>query len=279
MPHALEVSFEFFPPRTAAGQDNLSLLCDQLIAYRPSFFSVTYGAGASVRERTLDAVLSVRRGSVDAVPHLSCIGSNHHNLIDLLETYRREGVRRIVALRGDVPSGEISLGEFRYANELIEFIRRETGNSFELIVAAYPEMHPQAPNYETDLRYFINKVRAGADKAITQYFYDADAYFHFVDKVFAQGIDVPIIPGIMPIVDADKLRRFSACCGASIPRWIDKQLDAYAHDPCSMTAFGGDVVTHLCERLIKGGAPGLHFYTLNQADPTLTVLSNLALSA
>lgn len=278
MSNALETSFEFFPPRTPVGQEKLSTLCDRLTAYSPSFFSVTYGAGASVRERTLDAVLRARRGNIDAAPHLSCIGSDCKNLRELLEIYQREGVRRIVALRGDVPSGEISVGEFRYANELIEFIRHETGDAFELIAAAYPEMHPQAPNYETDLRYFINKMEAGADKAITQYFYDADAYFHFVDKVRAQGIDAPIIPGIMPIIDADKLRRFSAGCGASIPRWIDKQLDAYAQDVDSMTAFGEEVVTHLCERLIEGGAPGLHFYTLNQAAPTLAVMDNLKLS-
>ena len=275
MSNALETSFEFFPPRTPVGQEKLASLCDRLVAYEPSFFSVTYGAGASVRERTLDAVLRARRGQIDAAPHLSCIGSDRENLAELLNTYRREGVRRIVALRGDVPSGEISVGEFRYANELIEFIRAETDDAFELIVAAYPEMHPQAPNYETDLRYFINKMDAGADKAITQYFYDAEAYFHFVEKAQAHGMDKPIIPGIMPIVDADKLRRFSATCGASIPRWIDKQLEAYAQDPESLKAFGQEVVTHLCERLIEGGAPGLHFYTLNQAEPTLAVLDNL----
>ena len=275
MSNALETSFEFFPPRTPVGQEKLASLCDRLVAYEPSFFSVTYGAGASVRERTLDAVLRARRGQIDAAPHLSCIGSDRENLAELLNTYRREGVRRIVALRGDVPSGEISVGEFRYANELIEFIRAETDDAFELIVAAYPEMHPQAPNYETDLRYFINKMDAGADKAITQYFYDAEAYFHFVEKAQAHGMDKPIIPGIMPIVDADKLRRFSATCGASIPRWIDKQLEAYAQDPESLKAFGQEVVTRLCERLIEGGAPGLHFYTLNQAEPTLAVLDNL----
>lgn len=278
MSNALETSFEFFPPRTPVGQEKLASLCDRLVAYDPSFFSVTYGAGASVRERTLDAVLRARRGDIDAAPHLSCIGSDRENLAELLAVYRREGVRRIVALRGDVPSGEISVGEFRYANELIEFIREETGDAFELIAAAYPEMHPQAPNYETDLRYFVNKMHAGADKAITQYFYDAEAYFHFVEKAQAQGVDKPIIPGIMPIVDADKLRRFSATCGASIPRWIDKQLEAYAQDPHSLQAFGQEVVSRLCERLIAGGAPGLHFYTLNQAAPTLAVLNNLNLS-
>ena len=277
MPNALENSFEFFPPRTAVGQEKLASLCDRLVAYDSTFFSVTYGAGASVRQRTLDAVLRARRGDIDAAPHLSCIGSDRDNLVELLAAYQREGVRRIVALRGDVPSGEISVGEFRYANELIKFIREETGDAFELIVAAYPEMHPQAPNYETDLRYFVKKMQAGADKAITQYFYDAEAYFHFVEKTRAQGIDKPIIPGIMPIVDADKLRRFSMTCGASIPRWIDKQLEAYGQDPQSLQAFGQEMVTRLCERLIEGGAPGLHFYTLNQAEPTLAVLNNLNL--
>lgn len=270
-----EFSFEFFPPRTEAGHAKLAATCDMLAEHNPTFFSVTYGAGGSVRDRTLATVCNIRRAGIDAAPHLSCIGSDRGEMRALLQRYKQEGVKRIVALRGDVPSGEMSIGEFHYANQLIEFIRDETGDHFELIAAAYPEMHPQAPNFESDVRYFINKMQAGANKAITQYFFDAESYFHFVDKVRAQGIDAPIIPGIMPIMNADNLRRFSAMCGASIPRWVDKQLDAFGGDTDSVRAFGTEVVSRLCERLIDGGAPGLHFYTLNQAEPTLNILNTL----
>ncbi|HBT56681.1 MAG TPA: methylenetetrahydrofolate reductase [NAD(P)H], partial [Pseudomonas sp.] len=240
-------------------------------------FSVTYGAGGSTREGTRRTVLQLDgEVKVPTAPHLSCVGDSREDLRNLINDYRANGIQRIVALRGDLPSGMgHASGELRYANELVEFIRAETGDHFTIEVAAYPESHPQAPNFETDLQNFIRKAHAGADSAITQYFFNADCYFHFVDRVRQAGVDIPIIPGIMPITNYTKLARFSDACGAEIPRWIRKQLEAYGDDSDSISAFGTEVISQLCERLLDGGAPGLHFYTLNQAEPSLAVVRNL----
>ena len=271
------INFEFFPPKTEAGQAKLVAVANVLAAEQPEFFSVTYGAGGSTRDGTRRTVLQLNNEvGVPAAPHLSCVGDSREDLRTLLNDYRAQGIQRIVALRGDLPSGMgHASGELRYANELVEFIRAETGDHFKLEVAAYPESHPQAPNFETDLKNFIRKAQAGADSAITQYFFNADCYFHFVDRVRQAGVDIPIIPGIMPITNYSKLARFSDACGAEIPRWIRKQLEAYGDDSDSIKSFGTEVISQLCERLIEGGAPGLHFYTLNQAEPTVAVLRNL----
>lgn len=273
----IPINFEFFPPKTEAGQAKLVAVASVLADEQPEFFSVTYGAGGSTRDGTRRTVLQLNNEvGVPAAPHLSCVGDSREDLRTLLNDYRAQGIQRIVALRGDLPSGMgHASGELRYANELVEFIRAETGDHFKLEVAAYPESHPQAPNFETDLKNFIRKAQAGADSAITQYFFNADCYFHFVDRVRQAGVDIPIIPGIMPITNYSKLARFSDACGAEIPRWIRKQLEAYGDDSDSIKAFGTEVISQLCERLIEGGAPGLHFYTLNQAEPTVAVLRNL----
>ncbi len=273
----IPINFEFFPPKTEAGQAKLVAVANVLAGEQPEFFSVTYGAGGSTRDGTRRTVLQLNNEvGVPAAPHLSCVGDSREDLRTLLNDYRAQGIQRIVALRGDLPSGMgHASGELRYANELVEFIRAETGDHFKLEVAAYPESHPQAPNFETDLKNFIRKAQAGADSAITQYFFNADCYFHFVDRVRQAGVDIPIIPGIMPITNYSKLARFSDACGAEIPRWIRKQLEAYGDDSDSIKAFGTEVISQLCERLIEGGAPGLHFYTLNQAEPTVAVLRNL----
>ena len=273
--HPMGISFEFFPPNTEAGRDKLMQARDALAARDPRFFSVTYGAGGSTQHRTLDAVKAVRECGIDTAPHLSCIGSEKAQLRDLLTRFREDGIKRIVALRGDLPSGMGGVGDLRYANELVEFIREETGDHFEVAVAAYPESHPQAPSLDRDLENFARKMQAGADIAITQYFFTADAYFHFVERARALGVEAPIVPGIMPITNYTKLARFSDACGAEIPRWIRKQLEAYGDDSASIAAFGEDVISRLSQRLLDGGAPGLHFYTLNQAEPTLKVLDNL----
>lgn len=274
--HPLGISFEFFPPNTDVGREKLKSARDTLAERRPRFFSVTYGAGGSTQDRTLHTVKAVREAGITTAPHLSCIGSEKAQLRDLLSRYREEGIDSLVALRGDLPSGMGGIGEFRYANELVEFIREETGDHFEIAVAGYPESHPQAPSFERDLENFARKVKAGANLAITQYFFNADAYFHFADRARALGVEVPIIPGIMPITNYTKLARFSDACGADIPRWIRKQLEAYGDDSESIAAFGEEVVSRLCQRLLEGGAPGLHFYTLNQAAPSLKILDNLA---
>lgn len=273
--HPLGISFEFFPPNTDAGREKVMQTRDQLAACNPRFFSVTYGAGGSTQARTRDVVREVSNSGITTAPHLSCIGSEKAQLRDLLHAYREEGIDSLVALRGDMPSGMASIGELRYANELVEFIRDETGDHFEIAVAAYPESHPQAPNFDRDVENFARKMKAGANLAITQYFFTADAYFHFVDKARALGVTQPIIPGIMPITNYTKLARFSDACGAEIPRWIRKQLESYGDDGESVAAFGSDVVTRLCERLLDGGAPGLHFYTLNQSAPVLRIVDNL----
>lgn len=273
--HPLGISFEFFPPTTEAGRDKLMGVRDALAERRPRFFSVTYGAGGSTQERTLHTVQAVRQSGITTAPHLSCIGSEKARLRELLARYREEGIDSLVALRGDLPSGMGGIGELRYANELVEFIREETGSLFEIAVAAYPESHPQAPSFEHDLTNFARKMKAGADFAITQYFFSADAYFHFVERARALGVEAPIVPGIMPITNYTKLARFSDACGAEIPRWIRKQLEAYGDDSEAIADFGEEVVSRLCQRLLDGGAPGLHFYTLNQARPTLRVLDNI----
>ena len=275
------VSFEFFPTKTDAGHEKLMGVARQLAAYNPDFFSCTYGAGGSTRDRTLNTVLQLESEvNVPAAPHLSCVGDSQQDLRDLLAQYKAAGIKRIVALRGDLPSGMgMSSGELRYANDLVEFIRNESGDHFHIEVAAYPEMHPQARNFEHDLANFARKANAGANSAITQYFFNADSYFYFVERVRKLGVNIPIVPGIMPITNYSKLARFSDACGAEIPRWVRKQLEAYGDDAKSIQAFGEEVITRMCERLLQGGAPGLHFYTLNQAEPSLAVWNNLNLNS
>lgn len=274
-------SIEFFPPRTPEGVEKLRAVRTQLAALKPAYFSVTFGAGGSTQAGTRDTVLEIRREGHEAAPHLSCIGRSRDELRDILKEYREHGIRRVVALRGDLPSGYGAsgqeAGEFHHANELIEFIRTETGEWFHIEAAAYPEMHPQAKSPQDDLQNFIRKVKAGADSAITQYFYNADAYFRFVDDVRAAGVNVPIVAGIMPITNYTQLTRFSDMCGAEIPRWIRLKLASFGDDTESIRAFGLDVVTSMCERLLAGGAPGLHFYTLNQAAATTAIWQRLVL--
>ncbi|MBS1144266.1 MAG: metF [Proteobacteria bacterium] len=272
-----EISIEFFPPQTPEGVDKLRAVRAELAKLNPAFFSVTFGAGGSTRERTFAVVKEIAAEGHDAAPHLSCIGSTRDNIRDILNEYKAAGIKRTVALRGDLPSGMAETGEFRYANELVEFIRAETGDWFSIEVAAYPEWHPQARSPKDDLDAFARKVKAGANSAITQYFYNADAYFHFVDEARALGVDVPIVPGIMPIVGFTKLARFSDACGAELPRWMRKKFESYGDDSDSIRAFGLDVVTELCERLLKGGAPGLHFYAMNQSALTTEICKRLNL--
>jgi methylenetetrahydrofolate reductase (NADPH) len=271
------LSFEFFPPQTAEGMDKLRATRRQLAQLKPAFFSCTFGAGGSTRDRTLETVLEIQAEGHPAAPHLSCIGSTRDNVRAVLERYKAAGIRRIVALRGDLPSGMADPGEFRYANELVAFIRAETGGWFHIEVAAYPEYHPQAKSPREDLENFRRKVDAGADSAITQYFYNADAYDQFVDQAQALGVSVPIVPGIMPIANFSKIARFSDACGTEIPRWMRKKFESFGDDSASVRAFGLDVVTALCDRLLANGAPGLHFYTLNQAGLTSTIWQRLGL--
>jgi len=272
-------SFEFFPAKTEAGHEKLLDVARQLAAYKPDFFSCTYGAGGSTRDRTLSTVLQLDgEVKVPTAPHLSCVGDSKAELRELLNLYKNAGIKRIVALRGDLPSGMgMASGELRYANELVEFIRSETGDHFHIEVAAYPEMHPQARNFESDIANFVRKAKAGADSAITQYFFNADSYFYFVERVRKLGVDIPVVPGIMPITNYSKLARFSDACGAEIPRWVRKQLEAYGDDSDSIRAFGEQVITEMCERLLQGGAPGLHFYSMNLAGPSLAIWNNLKL--
>ncbi|MDP2143669.1 MAG: methylenetetrahydrofolate reductase [NAD(P)H] [Gallionella sp.] len=270
-------SFEFFPPQTPEGMEKLAATRKQLAALNPEFFSVTFGAGGSTQERTLETVRQIKAEGFQVAPHLSCVGSTRDNIRSLLQTYQQMGVNRIVALRGDMPSGMASIGEFQYANELVSFIRAQTGEHFHIEVAAYPEFHPQAKSARDDLVNFKRKVAAGANSAITQYFYNADSYFYFVDECRKLGVTVPIVPGIMPIMKYSQLARFSDMCGAEIPRWMRKTLEGYGDDNESVQAFGLDVVTSLCEKLLAGGAPGLHFYTLNQSGPSLELWKRLGL--
>jgi methylenetetrahydrofolate reductase (NADPH) len=269
------ISFEFYPPQTPEGVAKLAATRRQLAVLKPEFFSVTFGAGGSTQDRTLEAIRQIHAEGLSAAPHLSCVGSTRENISALLIAYMDMGIKRIVALRGDLPSGMGSIGEFQYANELVSFIRAETGDHFHIEVAAYPEFHPQAKSARDDLLNFQRKMNAGANSAITQYFYNADAYFRFVDESRKLGITAPIVPGIMPIVRFSQLARFSDTCGAEIPRWMRKTLEGYGDDVESVQAFGLEVVTKLCEKLIAGGAPGLHFYTLNQAGASLEILQRL----
>ncbi|UCC56678.1 MAG: methylenetetrahydrofolate reductase [NAD(P)H] [Gammaproteobacteria bacterium] len=269
-------SFEFFPPKTAEGMNELEATSRKLAAMKPGFFSVTFGAGGSTRDRTFETVTNIREKSgVEVAPHLSCISSTRENIREILNAYRNEGISHMVALRGDIPSGTLEAGEFRYANELVSFIREETGDHFHIEVAAYPEYHPQASSPDRDFANFRRKVEAGANGAITQYFYNPDAYFRFTDCCKAAGIDIPIVPGIMPITNYYQLARFSDNCGAEIPRWVRKRLEAYGNDLKSIRAFGEEVVTGLCKRLVEQGVPGLHFYTLNRAEPSIAIWKNL----
>ncbi|MDP1557723.1 MAG: methylenetetrahydrofolate reductase [NAD(P)H] [Nitrosomonas sp.] len=270
-------SLELFPPQTQQGIEKLRETRKQFAWLNPKFFSVTFGAGGSTRDRTLETVLEIQKEGCAVAPHLSCIGSTHENIRSILETYRDHGIQHIVALRGDLPSGMAEAGEFRYADELVAFIRREFGNTFHIEVAAYPEYHPQSRTAQEDLKNFKRKIEAGADSAITQYFYNADAYFHFVASCEAAGIRVPIVPGIMPINKFSQLMRFSDSCGAEIPRWMRRKFEGYGDDSASIQAFGLDVVTDLCERLLAAGAPGLHFYTMNTSRLTTIIWKRLGI--
>ena len=268
-------SIEFFPPKTAEGAEKLRVTRQKLAELHPKYFSVTFGAGGSTQAGTLQTVLEIRQEGHEAAPHLSCIGGDRESIRAILKQFQDNGIRRLVALRGDLPSGYGGAGEFRYANELVEFIREETGDWFHIEVAAYPEMHPQARSPQDDLQNFARKVQAGANAAITQYFYNADAYFQFVDNARKLGVDVPVVAGIMPITNYTQLMRFSDMCGAEIPRWVRLKLASFGDDSASIKAFGLDVVTALCERLLAGGAPGLHFYSMNQAVATTAIWQRL----
>jgi methylenetetrahydrofolate reductase (NADPH) len=273
-----DFSFEFFPPKTDEGKKKLRGTWQQLSALKPRFFSVTFGAGGSTREGTLETVVEIRGAGHDAAPHLSCIASSQAEIVAQLESYKSAGIRHLVALRGDLPSGLAQSGDFRYASELVEFIRKTTGDWFRIEVACYPEFHPQTRSAADELKHFRRKVDAGADAAITQYFYNADAYFRFLDEARAAGISIPIVPGVMPIGNFSQLARFSDNCGAEIPRWIRLKLESYRDDSASVQAFGLDVVTRMCEQLLAAGAPGLHFYTLNQAALSAEIWRRLRLS-
>jgi methylenetetrahydrofolate reductase (NADPH) len=265
------ISIEFFPPKTPEGAEKLRVVRQKLAELNPKYFSVTFGAGGSTQHGTLSTVLEIQAAGHDAAPHLSCVGGTRESVRAILQEFKDKGIRRIVALRGDLPSGYGGAGELRYASDLVEFIRQETGDWFHVEVAAYPEMHPQARSPQDDLQAFARKVHAGANAAITQYFYNPDAYFQFVDNARKLGVDVPIVAGIMPITNYTQLMRFSDMCGAEIPRWIRLKLASFGDDSASIKAFGLDVVSGLCEKLLAGGAPGLHFYSMNQAAATTAI--------
>lgn len=271
-------SIEFFPPKTPEGVEKLRETRRQLAALGPRFFSVTYGAGGSTQANTLETVVEIQSEGYEAAPHLSCVGSTKEGIREIIKLFKSKGIRHMVALRGDLPSGMADPGELRYANELVEFVRAETGDWFHIEVAAYPEVHPQAKSADDDLKNFVRKVNAGADSAITQYFFNADAYFAFVEAAQKQGVTIPIVPGIMPIGNFSQLARFSDACGAEIPRWLRLKLQGYGDDVESIRALGLDVITQMCERLLAGGAPGLHFYSLNQAALTMEIWQRLKLS-
>ena len=272
-----DISFEFFPPKTEEGIIKLREARKQLALMQPKFFSVTFGAGGSTKDRTMETVLEIQSEGFEAAPHISGISSTKQEIKDLLQTYQSNGIRRLVVLRGDLPSGEVSVGDFAHANQLVAFIREQSGNHFEIEVAAYPETHPEARSASKDLANFKTKVDAGANSAITQYFYNTDAYFQFVERCESLGISIPIVPGIMPIYNYTQLARFSNVCGAEIPRWLSLRLQDYGDDIASLRALGVDVVTSLCEKLLDGGAPGLHFYTMNQSGIISQITSNLGL--
>ena len=270
-------SMEFFPPRTPEAEASLAGVIERLAPLKPRFCSVTFGAAGSTREKTFETVLSLQSLGLEGAPHLSCIASTRDNIREVLMAYQAADIRHIVALRGDMPSGMLSAGEFRYANELVAFIREETQDHFHIEVAAYPEMHPQAPNLRTDVQNFKRKVEAGANSAITQYFFNPEAYFRFLDDCEKAGIDIPIVPGIMPITNHTQIARFSEMCGADIPRWIRKRLEQLGDDREGIRAFGLEVISDLCRRLLEEGAPGLHFYTLNQSEAVLGIYRNLGM--
>jgi len=272
-----QFSFEFFPPKTTEGAEKLIKVRDTLGALEHKYFSVTFGAGGSTQQGTINTVTSIKEAGFNAAPHLSCVGSTKENVREILKGYMDEGINRIVALRGDMPSGTQDIGEFRFANELVEFIRSESNDHFHIEVAAYPEFHPQASSAEDDLNNFKRKVEAGANSAITQYFFNPDAYFRFVDDCEDLGINIPVVPGIMPITNYTQLARFSDMCGAEIPRWIRKRLESYGDDKDSIRAFGEEVISEMCHQLLEAGAPGLHFYTMNVTKPTLAIWNNLGL--
>ena len=270
------ISFEFYPPKTDSQRAQLDRAVGRLADAAPEYVSVTFGAGGSTLSHTPEAIRRLKgEHGLDAAPHITCMGGSREEIRGLLKLYRALGARRLVTLRGDLPSGMVTPGDLRHASELVEFIRAETGDWFHIEVAAYPETHPQARDARADLRHFVDKVKAGADGAITQYFYNADAYFRFVDDIRAAGVDVPVVPGIMPISNYSQTRRFSEMCGAEIPRWVAQRMQAFGDDVESVRAFGAEVVAQLCRRLMEGGAPGFHFYTLNLARPTLRVLEQL----
>ena len=270
------ISFEFFPPKTPEGAAKLVNVRHELYALKPEFFSVTYGAAGSTQDGTLQQVQAILSEGFDAAPHFSCIGATRDSVREQLAAFKAAGIRRMVALRGDLPSGHGTFGEFRYASELVAFIREETGDYFHLEVGCYPEVHPQAKSPEADLQAYVTKVRAGANSAITQYFYNSDAYFRFVDDAYKLGADIPVVPGIMPIISSTQLMRFSDACGAEIPRWIRLRLQAFGDDTASIKAFGLDVVADLCEQLLNGGAPSLHFYTMNQAQAVKQLVERIS---
>lgn len=270
-----QYSFEFFPPKTREGVEKLRLVREKLAELKPRYFSVTFGAGGSTQAGTLETIFDIQQAGYDACPHLSCIGSTRENIEELLQTYMDKGISRIVALRGDMPSGMHETGSFRHANELVAFIREKTGDHFHIEVAAYPEFHPQAISVQDDLHNFKLKVEAGANSAITQYFFNPDAYYRFIDECEKMGLQVPIVPGVMPITNFKQLARFSDMCGAEIPRWIRKRLESYGEDIESIRAFGTDVVSSMCQGLLDAGAPGLHFYTMNQAQACTAIWNNL----
>jgi methylenetetrahydrofolate reductase (NADPH) len=273
-----EYSFEFFPPRSAEAEELLVNTSDVLAALKPLFFSVTFGADGTSRDKTRETVMNLKvRTGIESAPHISCIGSTRENIRGIIEDYRMQGIRRIVCLRGDIPSGMMDVGEFRYANELVEFIRQETGSYFHIEVAAYPEMHPQAPNIEADFQNFRRKIDAGANGAITQYFYNADAYFRFRDACDKSGIDVPITPGIMPIGNFFQISRFSEACGAEIPRWMRKRFEYFGDDRESVHSLSVELVGDLCQRLLDNDVPGLHFYTMNRSHLVRRIWGNLDL--
>lgn len=273
------VSFEFFPPNTPVGVEKLKTVVQELGALKPQYFSVTYGAGGSTREKTLSAVMDIAGAGFEAAPHLSCVGSTRENIAEILATYRAQNIHRVVALRGDLPSGTATAGEFRYASELVSFIRETQGKDWHIEVAAYPEVHPQQRYAARDLQHFADKMRAGADGAITQFFFNADAYFHFVDEARRLGVTQPIVPGIMPFHNYGRIAQFAQRDGIEIPRWVQMKMEGFMDDTASIRAFGLDVVAKLCERLIAGGAPGIHFYTLNQSGLTLELCKRLGLGA
>lgn len=271
-------SFEFYPPKTEEGVISLANVHQQLIQLQPDFFSVTFGAGGSTRDKTYETVVKIQQAGIAAAPHLSCVAATEESIKEILQAYQAHDIRKIVALRGDLPSGMMSTGKFRYANELVDFIRQETGDFFQIHVAAYPEVHPQAANANEDFKNFKRKVEAGANAAVTQYFYSPESYFYFRDQCEKNGITIPIVPGIMPITNYSQLFRFSEMCGADIPRWLRKRLECFGDDKAAICAFGIEVVSQLCQRLLDDGAPGLHFYTLNQASSTVAICNNLARS-